>query len=109
MHRVICPAPKEMVVDHINRNPLDNRKVNLRVATPMQNTWNRKFRKKGGRSRYNGIQWHESVKKWQVLVMNNGRSRSYGYYADEVEAAKVYDEVVAKHRGEYACLNFPKK
>jgi len=39
----------------------------------------------------------------------NGRRESFGYYADEIEAAKAYDRVAKKYRGEYASLNFPKK
>jgi len=33
MHRQIMNAPREMLVDHINYNGLDNRKANLRLAT----------------------------------------------------------------------------
>ena len=39
----------------------------------------------------------------------DGRLRSFGYYVDEVEAAKKYDEVAKKYRGEFAVLNFPEK
>lgn len=45
MHREItdCPAGKE--VDHINHDPLDNRRENLRVVTRWQNMLNRRMRK----------------------------------------------------------------
>jgi len=109
MHKLVCPAPEGMIVDHINRNSLDNRKENLRVATQKQNLWNRKFIRKRGKTRYNGIRWDKNREKWQVRLTINGRRKSFGYYADEIEAAKAYDRVAKKYRGEYAFLNFPKK
>jgi len=108
MHKMVCPAPDGMVVDHVNRNSLDNRKSNLRVATQRQNVWNRKFVRKGGKTRYDGIRWDKNREKWQVRLTIKGRRESFGYYADEVEAAKAYDEAAKRYRGEYACLNFPK-
>lgn len=41
LHRVILGAPKDMCVDHINGNTLDNRKNNLRICTNRKNTSNR--------------------------------------------------------------------
>jgi hypothetical protein len=42
MHRLIINAPKGMEVDHINRDTLDNRRSNLRLATRLQNRLNSK-------------------------------------------------------------------
>ncbi|MBL7153093.1 MAG: HNH endonuclease [Phycisphaerae bacterium] len=108
MHRVVCPAAKGMMVDHINRNALDNRKANLRAATQKQNVWNRKFVRKGGKTRFNGIRWDKNRQRWQVRLTIDGRRESFGYYGGEVEAAKAYDGIAKKYRGEYAYINFPK-
>ena len=107
MHRELCPAPDELVVDHINRNPSDNRKANLRPATKQQNCWNAKIKKKRAGTRYTGIHFDKRKGKWFVHITRDGRSTTCGYYSDEVEAARAYDRLVKEHRGEFAVLNFP--
>lgn len=52
MHREIMGNPEGMTIDHINGNPLDNRKANLRVCTMSEN---QKNRRKVGRG-YKGFQ-----------------------------------------------------
>ena len=44
MHRLIIGATQGEVVDHINRNRLDNRKSNLRIVTYSENNINQEKR-----------------------------------------------------------------
>ena len=56
MHREITNAPKGMEVDHINGNPLDNRKENLRICTNQQNAMNR-GKRSDNTSGYKGVSY----------------------------------------------------
>ena len=105
MHRQIMNAPKGIVVDHINRNGLDNRKANLRFATVSQNNWNSRKGFNCGSSKYKGVSWSKDKKKWAVWLSVNKKNKQFGYFDDEKEAARVYNEVAKKHRGEFAVLN----
>lgn len=102
MHRMIMKPPEGMVVDHINGNGLDNRRCNLRICTPTENSRNRR-KHADGKSRFIGVSpWG---KKWQAAV-----GRHYlGLFDDEVEAAKARDRKALELYGEHAWLNFPQE
>ncbi len=107
MHRLVIKVPEGMVADHINHNGLDNRKANLRPATPAQNIYNRPIAKKqNARSRFRGVTWCRAKKKWLALIRINGRNKFLGYFHDEKQAAKAYDSAAKKHHGDFAVPNF---
>ena len=105
MHREIMNAPQGLFVDHINHNGLDNRKDNLRIVTPQQNSWNKRSGKIGS-SKYKGVSWDKKKQKWQVGIRISNKSEYLGRFEDEKEAAAVYDAAARKRCGEYAFLNF---
>ena len=47
------------------------------------------------RSKYVGVTWNKKNKKWQAQITINGKSKNLGYYHDEKEAARIYDEQAA--------------
>jgi hypothetical protein len=103
MHRMILPASRLLVIDHINGNPLDNRRRNLRACTFQQNLVNSPAR--GGSSVYKGVSKHR--KKWQLQLRKGGKLQYLGLFASEVQAAKRYDDAAKEAWGEFAWLNFP--
>ena len=57
-------------------------------------------------SKYVGVTWHRSDKKWQVAIKVNGKSQHLGQFHDEHEAAAKYDEKAGPLGRK---LNFPKE
>lgn len=104
MHRQIMGNPVGKVIDHRNREGLDNRKSNLRIATRSQNNCNRKQIQ--GSSKYRGVCYVKSRKKWRVAISYNGTYKHLGFFENEEDAARAYDEAAKIYHGEFATLNF---
>lgn len=102
MHRVILDVENPRIwVDHIDGNGLNNQRSNLRVATYSENAVNRRITG-FGTSQYMGVAWHKASGKWRVKI----DGKWIGTYADEVEAAKVYDYEAIQRHGRFARVNF---
>jgi hypothetical protein len=107
MHREVLHPPDHLFVDHINHDGLDNRKANLRLATPRQNSYNRIHFRKSQSSKYTGVIWQKQRKKWMVKIRYNSKDKFIGYFKEEIHAGKAYDKAAKKYHGEFASLNFP--
>ncbi len=105
-HFILNTNQREITIDHINGNGLDNRKENLRICTRTQNSQNRKLNC-NNTSGYKGVS--KSYGKWAVQINVNGKRLNLGRFANLLEAAKTYDEAAVKYHGEFARLNFPNK
>lgn len=106
MHRIITNCPKNMQVDHINHNTLDNRKANLRICTKSDNQKNRIGRSKV--SGYKGISKANSKSNpWRVYISSGYKGKYFflGNYKSQEMAAKAYNEAAKKYHGEFAYLN----
>ena len=106
MHRQILNAPKNLFVDHRNSRSLDNRKSNLRPATPSQNACNARRDKSNTYSKYRGVSFSRRKGKWFAEIRINGKKTWLGYFTNEIDAAKKYDMAARKYHGEFAVLNF---
>lgn len=106
IHKLVSgfESDHENMIDHINGNPLDNRKSNLRLVTASENRMNaRKITKANGTtSRFKGVFKKAKSKRWSSQV----KGKHIGYFDTEEEAAKAYDVWAKGLSGGKALLNF---
>ena len=86
LHRYIMNMNNSnLVVDHINRNPLDNRKSNLRICSYKENSFNKSIRV-DNTSGIPGVSFHKTNKKWRAKIKYNNLTIHLGYFEDINEA-----------------------
>lgn len=101
-HRMIMNCPAGMYVDHIDGDPTNNKKENLRIVTHQQNMMNKMKR---NNRKYKGVYWQEHAKKWRSSISVNQKRIHIGYFNNPVEAAMAYNTMAIELHGEYAKLN----
>lgn len=101
MHRQIMQAPDGLDVDHINMDPLDNRRANLRVCTRSQNKANA-GKHRDNTSGFTGVNWNTTAKAWAARLGLNGKKVFLGYFNTPEEAAKAYNAAKVKYFGDFS-------
>jgi len=110
MHREILGLQHgdEREGDHKNRHGLDNRRLNLRIASRSLNRHN-SLLYSNNVSGYRGVSWDSQNKKWQADLRINRKYIWLGRFASPYDAALAYDKAAIKYWGPNATLNFPKE
>ena len=105
MHRLLMEAGPGQVVDHINGNPLDNRRGNLRLVTKrwMNNANTGKVRE--GSSIYKGVTYHKASERWSAHIARENTSYHLGLFDTERDAAIAYNVASRFLHGEWGRLN----
>ncbi len=104
LSHLLLTCPEGYEIDHINRNRLDNRKENLRIATRSENCANRGSFSHSS-SRFKGVHWSKKSKRWEVAIRKDGRQEYIGSFDDEVAAASAYNHYAREMWGPFAVLN----
>lgn len=112
MHQIIMGthvlnvgASKGRVVDHINRDKLDNRLGNLRICTPKENSYNTSRHNKSKPGDYKGVR-RGSKNTWIATLTKDGKKYEIKDIKTKKEAAQIYDAIAEEMFGKYAGKNF---
>lgn len=100
VHRLVAKTflenPKGLLqVNHINRERQDNMVINLEWCSPRENTMHGHLKRK--KSKYPGVGWLESRKRWTVYISINNKSKFFGKFKTELEAYDAYLKALKKH------------
>lgn len=99
MHQYLIDIPDGMVVDHINRNKLDNRRTNLRICTAKENG-----RNISSKNKVHGIR-KTPCGKYSVRITADRKERYIGTFSSYAEAVEARHEAEDKYHGEYGYHN----
>ncbi|MCX5633164.1 MAG: AP2 domain-containing protein [Phycisphaerae bacterium] len=114
MHREIMKLPSfdlaqgrgRLVIDHKDGDGLNNTRDNLSIVTAAENSYNRRKYKNECSSKYKGVSLRKRDNKWSAIITYKGIPIRLGYFDNEIDAAKAYDEAAKELHREYAKLNF---
>ena len=95
------PGP-DLEIDHINRDPWDNRIGNLRLATRSENMYNSM---RGDPSGYKGTaRTYRKEKPWKAQIRVDGVRFYLGSFETREEAATAYKEALHYYHGDFKNL-----
>lgn len=100
MHRVLMSPLVRFQVDHIDGNGLDNRRANMRVVTPRQNTWNSR-RNASNTSGFKGVRLDPRRKCWRAGIQVNKIRMDLGTFESPEAAYAAYCAASELFHGEY--------
>jgi hypothetical protein len=100
MHRVILRAPQDMHVDHIDGDGLNNRRLNMRLATRAENNRNAR-RRIDNMSGFKGVHWHARDNAWQAQINFDGLVKYLGAFRTAEAAHAAYGEASKRLHGKF--------
>lgn len=108
LHNWIMQVPEGKVVDHINGDGLDCRRINMRICLPAENKRNNGKWSSKTSSQFKGVHYAPRYRlKWAAAIGVNRKTIHLGRFKTEIEAAKAYDAAARTHFGAFARPNFP--
>lgn len=103
LHRLLMEPPSNMVVDHIDGDPSNCKRNNMRICTPAENSRNSSLNK-NNLSGFKGVYYDKRRKRWYARIYKE-KSYGLGGYDTAEEAARAYDDAAQKLHREFAKTN----
>lgn len=103
LHRIVIGAKDGEIVDHIDRNKLNNQRSNLRIVKTKDNVHNSNKRKKTS-CNYKGVSYVSKIGLYQARCRINGIDYFLGHFETEISAAYAYNKK-ASELSKYILLN----
>ena len=95
LHREVLGAARGQVVDHRDGNKLDNRRTNIRLATPKLNAQNRGAN--GDRTLPRGVRWRKDAQCFEAFAKSDGRWHYLGLHPTIEQADAAASTWRAEH------------
>ena len=90
------------LIDHIDNDPLNNTRANLRLVTLSQNLQNQSRYKRKEQGILKGARFHKRDKKWNSCITVDGRKIHLGTFETMIEAHEAYCKAALYYFGKYA-------
>ena len=100
LHRFLLSDKDDFIIDHKNKNPLDNRRINLRLADLSLNRINSKTNI-NNTSGFRGVLFRKKTKKWEANIRVNGKKLYLAETKNKDEAIKKRLEAEEKYYKNY--------
>lgn len=100
LHNFLMKPSKGLVVDHINGDKLDNRRTNLRICTPRQNSFNSCV-SKNNKLGVKGVSLTPHG-RYRARIMVNRKEIRLGHFEKIEDAIAARKKAEKKYFGEYA-------
>jgi hypothetical protein len=101
LHRILMKAEAGVEVDHIDRNPLNNRRSNLRLCSHQENQAARRFPK---RDLPRGVYYDKRTGRYMAILVVDGRQRWLGRHDTPAQAKAARDAEAVRVWGEFAVV-----
>jgi len=100
LHRILMNPADNLQVDHRNRNPLDNRRANLRLCSRSENLFNRP-KGKNNKAGFKGVHFSTRYNCYVAKIQAYGIKYFLGFYGTAEAAAEAYQEAAIVYHGEF--------